>query len=243
MYKNYIFDLYGTLADISTNENKSSLWKYMAELYGLYGAYYKPQELKKQYGAEVEKEKQRVKEKDTEVRFIDVKLENVFNALLQNKGVEPTQDFAFVAAKLFRITSTKYIKPYDGAVDLLKTLKASGKNVYLLTNAQRMFTQQELVLMGLYSYFDGIVISSDEECCKPDYKFYDTIFKRYNLNKEESIMIGNDYITDIKGSYDYGIDSCYIHANISPAIKGKLLAKYSVMDGDVYKIKELIIKK
>ena len=33
MYKNYIFDLYGTLADIQTNEQKPYLWKKMAEIY------------------------------------------------------------------------------------------------------------------------------------------------------------------------------------------------------------------
>lgn len=27
MYHNFIFDLYGTLVDIHTNENKTSLWK------------------------------------------------------------------------------------------------------------------------------------------------------------------------------------------------------------------------
>ena len=47
MYKNYIFDLYGTLVDINTNEEKAYLWKKMAEFYGYYGAHYKPVELKK----------------------------------------------------------------------------------------------------------------------------------------------------------------------------------------------------
>ena len=40
MYKNYLFDLYGTLVDINTNEWKSYLWKKMAELYGFEGAFY-----------------------------------------------------------------------------------------------------------------------------------------------------------------------------------------------------------
>lgn len=30
MYQNYIFDLYGTLVDIHTNENKHYLWEKMA---------------------------------------------------------------------------------------------------------------------------------------------------------------------------------------------------------------------
>lgn len=242
MYKNYIFDLYGTLIDINTDESNSGLWKYMSELYGLYGAQYTDKELQIAYGKEVEAEKALVAKNHPQNKYIDIRLEKVFDKLLSNKGAAVPKEFSIVAAKLFRITSTSYIKAYDGAVDLLKSLKNKGKKVYLLSNAQRCFTAQELVLTGLNDYFDGIVISSDEYCTKPDFNYYDTIFKRYKLKKEESIMIGNDYISDIKGAHDYGINSLYIHANISPEIKGELLAEYSVMDGDVYKIKELILK-
>lgn len=66
-------------------------------------------------------------------------------------------------------------------------------------------------------------------------------FDRYGLEKSESIMIGNDYISDIGGAADFGIDSLYIHQSISPEIDGELRSTYKVMDGDVYKIKKLII--
>ena len=49
MYKNFIFDLYGTLVDINTNEWKHSLWKNMAMIYSLGGAQYTAKELKKAY--------------------------------------------------------------------------------------------------------------------------------------------------------------------------------------------------
>ena len=57
-------------------------------------------------------------------------------------------------------------------------------------------------------------------------------------------MIGNDPITDIKGSYEVGIDSLYIHSNISPknVKESELLSKYIVMDGNFRKIEKLILK-
>ena len=55
-------------------------------------------------------------------------------------------------------------------------------------------------------------------------------------------MIGNDYLSDIGGAADFGIDSLYIHQSISPEIEGELRSNYSVMDGNVYKIKDLILK-
>ena len=55
-------------------------------------------------------------------------------------------------------------------------------------------------------------------------------------------MIGNDYLADIGGAADFGIDSLYIHQSISPAVEGELRSQYTVMDGDVFKIKKLIVK-
>ncbi|MGN1051422.1 MAG: HAD hydrolase-like protein, partial [Acutalibacteraceae bacterium] len=68
------------------------------------------------------------------------------------------------------------------------------------------------------------------------------LIKKHNLKKSETIMIGNDYLSDINGSRNVGISSLYIHQSISPDIKGKLNSDFSVMDGDVTKIKKLIVK-
>ena len=46
MYRNYIFDFYGTLADIRTDEENPSLWRKMSEIYSAMGAAYGPEELK-----------------------------------------------------------------------------------------------------------------------------------------------------------------------------------------------------
>ena len=97
-------------------------------------------------------------------------------------------------------------------------------------------------LRKLRAAVPGICISSDEECSKPDEKYFKTLFDRYGLEKSESIMIGNDYISDIGGAADFGIDSLYIHQSISPEIDGELRSTYKVMDGDVFKIKKLIVK-
>ena len=94
--------------------------------------------------------------------------------------------------------------------------------------------------MGLFDLFDDILISSDEGCAKPDIIFYKCILDKYDLDPKESIMIGNDYITDIRGSNQAGMDSLYLHTNISPEIKGELLATYSVMDGSLIEARKIL---
>lgn len=242
MYKNYIFDLYGTLIDINTDEWCDDLWKKMAVMYGYKGAHYTFDELNSEYGRLVELEKKAVKKRHPEYKVVDIKIEKVFKKLFTQKGVKVTKSQVAFVAEAFRCYSTKYIKLYDGVIDLLDMLKAKGKKIYLLSNAQRSFTENELNMLGLTQYFDGICISSDEECSKPDSCYFKTLFDRYGLNKGESIMIGNDYLSDIGGAADFGIDSLYIHQSISPEIEGELRSTYTVMDGDVYKIKKLTVK-
>ena len=49
-YDNYVFDLYGTLVDIHTDESSQEIWDKLALFYGYYGACYSAEELKKRYG-------------------------------------------------------------------------------------------------------------------------------------------------------------------------------------------------
>ena len=48
----------------------------------------------------------------------------------------------------------------DGVTDLLEALKKKGKKIYLLSNAQRIFTEYEMHTLGIAKYFDDIFISS-----------------------------------------------------------------------------------
>lgn len=242
-YKNYIFDLYGTLVDIRTDEWSAQLWKKMAILYGYYGAHYTHKELGAAYGELVEKEKQAVRRRHPDYTVIDIKIEKVFRGLFTRKGVRPKKATVLEMCEVFRCFSTKCIRLYDGVPALLDTIQAGGGRIYLLSNAQRTFTENELNMLGLTPYFDGICISSDEECSKPDAHYYQILFDRYGLQKSESVMIGNDYCSDIGGAADFGIDSLYIHQLISPEIKGDLRSTYTVMDGDVYKIIDILFGK
>lgn len=235
MYQNYIFDLYGTLIDIRTNEHKASLWEKMTYFYGYHGATYSPKELKREYLSLCLQEEEKLGQIDSEIE-----LTKVFRQLFLIKGVMADINLAICAGELFRIQSTQYLKLYDGVVEVLEELKNRGKSLYVLSNAQRVFTAPELRLLGIEHYFHGIFISSDHAYKKPSPRFYEALISKYQLDKKKSIMIGNDPVTDIKGAYELGLDSLYIHSNLSPQVLGKLTSNYSIMNGDVRQINKLI---
>lgn len=239
MYKNYIFDLYGTLIDIRTNENKNYLWDKMTEMFGFYGALYEKNELKKKYFAYIQECEAEQKKQE---EYPEIDLAPIFRRLFEEKDI--LVDDATIAGfmKMFRVVSTKFVRLYDGVIDFMESLKKKGKKVYLLSNAQSEFTRPEISYLGLEKYFDGILISSEEGCKKPGRRFYQTVLERYHLNPKESIMIGNDSIADIQGAYEVGLDSLYIHTEISPECVEDLKSTYTIMDGDFTKVKALILK-
>lgn len=239
MYKNYIFDLYGTLVDINTNEWKASLWKNMANIYAMHGALYSPSELKKTYYACVKEQIANIPHEKYTTNP-EPQIEYVFQKMFTLKGIDCPMSLAKETGLVFRALSLKYIKLYDGVHELFDAIRKNGGKPYLLSNAQRIFTEPEIRMLGIYDEFEDVIISSDIGCAKPDIKFYQYILEKHNLDAKESIMIGNDCITDIQGSFNAGIDSLYLHTNISPEIKGTLLAKYPVMSGSLFEAIDIL---
>ena len=97
--------------------------------------------------------------------------------------------------------------------------------------------------LGILSYFDGIMISSEERVCKPQRQFFEKLLAKYELDKTECLMVGNDKNSDMMGAKGVGIDGLYIHQEISPEVKdqSEVTAKWKIMDGDVRKILPLIL--
>ena len=238
MYKNYIFDLYGTLVDINTDENKVELWEKLSLFYSLKGAIYGAEELKNTYLEKVKNEIELIKDS----KYPDFPLEKVFYSLYEDKGITASDEIVEDTAQFFRVLSINYIKLYDGVIELLEELKAKGKKIYLLSNAQRVFTLFEMRMLGIEKYFDDILFSADYKVCKPDSKFYKILLDKHKLDIKESIMIGNDYICDIEGANNVGLDSLYLHSNLSPEIKGQLKSTYSIMEIDISKVAGLTIE-
>lgn len=151
-YDNYIFDLYGTLVDIHTDESDTAIWEKLAMFYGYYGALYEAKELKERY--------------ETLVKSSEAELKK--------------------------------------------------KNVYLLSNAQRIFTAYEMRRLDIFDLFDDVFISSDYNTKKPDIRFYKELINKHDIDVSKSLFIGNDSTTDIKGAKECRMDAFYVKSNISP---------------------------
>lgn len=225
MIQSYLFDLYGTLVDIRTDESMPSFWKRMALFLSLQGAAYGPKELEKTYLFAVEREIDRCAAMRPAVprEHIEPDILPVFKSLYERKGVEADDRRAKDMALVFRTLSmVKPVRLYPHVMTVLQTLRNSGKGVYLLSNAQAAFTVPELRKLGLLHCFDGIVLSSDAGVKKPDEAIFQHLLRKYQPRPETCVMVGNDPEADMGGAASMGIAGRYIHTNLSPDRRGSL---------------------
>lgn len=236
-YYDLIFDLYGTLVDIHTDTDMPQVWEKTAFYFGFYGAGYTAEELRNAYEAVTRQ--QNMDAGQSYECFPELQIEKVFSELFERKGVvADTERLGQNAAQFFRILSMEYIRLYPGVKEALAKLKKDGHRLWLLSNAQRIFTAYEMNLLGLTDCFDGIYISSDYGCRKPDIRFFDALMKEKGLKAKDCLMIGNDLTTDIGGAQAAGLCTFYIHSNISPAQDAHAVrtADYSVEEADWFEI-------
>ena len=228
-YENYVFDLYGTLVDIHTDEDLPQVWQKLALFLGYYGAAYQPGELEETYHHLIaEKEKALFRERGevySHEASPEIEITDVFHELFTGKGIEADDALAVHAGQLFRVESTAYVRTYPGTEALLADLNERGRKVWLLSNAQRIFTEYEMRYLAIAQYFDGILISSDYRTKKPDQRFFGQLGEQFGVRAEGTLFIGNDSKADIGGAIAAGYDTFYVYSAISPEKDALLLER------------------
>lgn len=241
MKKNYIFDLYGTLVDIVADEAKPALWKHLAEFYKVYGCLWTPSQLKETFlfmdaeerrilSARIHTDRPEIKLERVFIRLLFEQPSSYNPQHMQIKGVSistwrkryvkdkeatiqslMTSDWVVAVSNLFRVTSRKHLRLYKNTVSTLKALHESGKKVFLLSNAQKIFTMPELEELGLPALFDEMYISSDAEMMKPEKRFMELLLTKEGLDPKDCVMVGNDFFSDIAIARRAGMDSFFLN--------------------------------
>lgn len=214
-FTDLVFDLYGTLVDIHTDES-ALVWDKTALYFGFYGASYTGASLREAFEAAMDSRE--AKAGQSYECFPDIPFEEVMAELFRNRGVtDRAEELGVHAAQLFRISSIEYIRLYPGVHEALRALRKRGFRLWLLSNAQHVFTAYELRLLGVGPQFDGVYLSSDYGCRKPDARFFHSLIDEEKLTPEHCLMIGNDRDTDIAGAQSAGLATLYMHTALTPA--------------------------
>lgn len=218
---NVVFDLYGTLLDIHTDEDPKNFWKKFAKYLRKQGVHYEYKAVRSEYLrlCAYYKTKLRAELPGNEV---EIEISDVFYDLCTVKNKNFTREQSDKAGVYFRELSRAYLRVYPGVFEMFHELRQRGKKIWLLSNAQAVFTNPELDETGLRNCFDGIAISSDARVRKPDADFAKYLFNMYPDNfadPDRCLMVGNEYGCDGMVAKNSGMKYLYTESNLTSIMR------------------------
>jgi len=208
--KGILFDLYGTLIDIETDESLEEIYRAIAHYLTYHGIYLHRWEVRDRY---YEIMKQQKEARGEEYPEIDV--EAIWNRFLRQEGIKvsPTRKkLATILVHLYRAISRKRLQLYPDVKRVLDELRPTYR-MAIVSDAQPCWALPEMKAVGLNGYFEPIIISANYGFRKPDTGLFGKALDTMKLISAEVICVGNDMYRDIYGASQLDIKTIFVDSN------------------------------
>lgn len=97
-----------------------------------------------------------------------------------------------------------------GALELLEQLQGKFQ-LHIITNGFDDIQQTKLDTSGLSKYFGHVITSESAKAKKPFPGIFEYALKKTNATVAESIMVGDNLLTDIKGAREFGMKQVFFN--------------------------------
>lgn len=213
----FVFDLYGTLIDVHSDEQSAHTWKtWCKELDKRKIKYPDYIKFRNEFFALDKQHRIQMKEKRN-LEYPEIDIIEVYRELFASYGNRPLSDQELTEISYaFRVASRSSISLYPGVEEYLKKLAELGKDVYILSNAQRSYTWPEIQMFGLDKLTKGIILSSDYGVMKPDKAIFEILLRKFSLEREDVLMHGDSLTSDVEGAKNAGMQCIHLAGEMEP---------------------------
>lgn len=127
--------------------------------------------------------------------------------LSKGVGLQPTEAYCLDLSDKFLDLCSSKSGVIEGARELLAYLKGKGYRMHICSNGFHEVQYKKLRSSGLTDFFDTVILSEDAGANKPSKIFFDYALERTQANPSTTLMIGDNYSTDIEGAMNAGLDT------------------------------------
>lgn len=209
-YKTYIFDLYGTLLRHESDEKCASTWKKWLKYLDAIGIKHADYITFRREFFDMDLKARHKITREEGIKFPEIDVIPIYEELFNKYGNGVLdKDTLYRISFAFREASTSVMELYPGVEEYLAKLRRDGKRIFILSNAQRSYTEPEIKIFGLDKMVDDYLMSSDYHFMKPQAEFFDVLINKHDIDRESAVMIGDSKWSDIDGAINAGLQ--FIH--------------------------------
>jgi len=193
--KAVIFDLYGTLINIRTDEGDPRVYEELSGFLSYSRVNIDPEQLRQKYLAKIRAQIDRSHETHP-----DVNVMKVFSELIhEHLDGRMEARLPLYTARLFRSLSRRVFEPFPGVYGMLERLR-DHYPLGLLSDAQRCYTEPEIKQLRLDWFFDLILMSSDHGFRKPEPRYFALALDSMGIRPQDAVYVGDNACRDLVGS-------------------------------------------
>ncbi len=108
----------------------------------------------------------------------------------------------------------------EDAAEVLQALQGRYR-MAILTNGLKAVQRRRLAGSVIHRHIEELIISEEIGHAKPGREFFDAAFARLGQpSRQEALMIGDNWSSDILGAAGYGLDTCWYNPGHKPRPSG-----------------------
>lgn len=147
----------------------------------------------------------------------------VWFEVFEQMQIKPSLKVILRLIEYVRAEVNKRVRLINGALEVISYLKSKNIKVGVLTNGIFIDQASKLINLKVDKFVDYLVTSDMCATDKPDPKIFQYLLNKMGVLSNQTLMIGDDIVEDIKGAHDVGIKTLYLKNSKLQNVNTKLV--------------------